>query len=107
MIDAFRLANPNELPGKTVSAQEVLDAAAKHVGEDLADESSDDGWVEVMALQGNDKMTSESFTIEGGEFISAEEYERLCARLVADGTFVLRADPGHAFLVCMENARSG
>jgi len=38
MIDAFRLANPNELPGKTVSAQEVLDAAAKHVGEDLADE---------------------------------------------------------------------
>jgi len=38
MIDAFRLANPNELPGKTVSAQEVLDAAAKHVGEELADE---------------------------------------------------------------------
>src|SRR5690606_22512157 len=37
MVDVFRLANPNESDGDTVTVREVLDAAAKRIETELAD----------------------------------------------------------------------
>src|SRR6185312_12674753 len=38
MVDVFRLANPNEVPGAAVTVREALDAAAKRIDRDLANQ---------------------------------------------------------------------
>ncbi len=48
-----------------VAAETTADESS--VDDGSADEGSDDGWVEVVKLEGNDKMTSEPFTLEGGK----------------------------------------
>jgi serine/threonine-protein kinase len=77
MIGAFRLANPNELPGRKVTAQEVLDAAAKHVDEELADEPQ----VRIASM----RTIAETYWGMG----LLDEAHALLLRAVADS----RADP--------------